>query len=337
MKSWLALVLIAASSQLSARGIDFPNGGPHDGRDSTFIRTSELPWSFRIYSVNKISEMVLRTPNDSLPAAVYNPRSKIAVGVGIFYRSIGIWTGLRVDVFEKNKKTVAYDLQLNQYAKRFANDLYLQYYEGVYLNNAFEYRFSSPIPPGAEFRSDVRTISVGISSNYYSNWKRFSTRAPFIQSEQQLKNAGSAILGGSFNNFSFNADSSVIPNARYLHPSQAIQSGSFFTAACNVGYAYTFVFSKNGYFNLNGIAGPGLTHWQYLVENASGFKGIRPMLRIGGRVSAGYNWERFFTGMTGVIEQYNIFYNRNNVKYVFGNVRFFVGYRPDFNSGKSNR
>lgn len=336
MKTWFTLLFFATLSQLSARESDSLKG-PIAGRDSTYIRSCELPWSFRIYSVNKISEMILRTPSDSLPAATYNPRSKIALGIGVFYRSVGIWTGLRIDQFDKNSKTIAYDLQLNQYAKRFTNDLYLQYYEGVYLENAYDYRFSSPIPPGAEFRGDIRTFSTGMNTNYYSNWKHFSTRAPFIQSELQLKNAGSAILGGSLNNFSFNADSSVIPNAKYLQPSQAIQSGSFFTIAGNVGYAYTFVWSKYGYINLNGIAGPGLTRWEYLVENASGFKGVRPMLRLGGRISAGYNWDRFFTGMSAVIDQFNIFYNKNTVNYVFGNVRVFVGYRPDFNRGRSNR
>ncbi|MHB1279112.1 MAG: DUF4421 family protein [Bacteroidia bacterium] len=336
MKTWMTLVFLATISQLTARGIDFPKG-PISGRDSTCIRTCDLPWSFRLYTVNKISEMVLRTPNDSLPAATYNPRSKIAIGVGVFYRSVGIWTGLRVDVFDKNKKTIAYDLQLNQYAKRFANDLYLQYYEGVYLNNAYDYRFTTPVPREAEFRGDIKTLSLGISSNYYVNWEHFSTRAPFIQSELQLKNAGSAILGGSLNNFSFNADSSVFPNAKALQPSQAIRSGSFSTVAGNIGYAYTFVLNKYGYINLNAIAGPGLTRWEYLIEDASGFKGVRPMLRVGGRISAGYNWDRFFTGMSAVIDQFNIFYNRNTVNYVFGNVRLFVGYRPDFNRGRSNR
>lgn len=336
MKTWLTLLLICILSQLNAKGIDDPKI-VSSGRDSSCISSCKLPWSFRLYSVNKISEMILRTPNDSLPAATYNPRSKVAIGVGVFYRSFGVWTGLRVDVFDKNKKTIAYDLQLNQYAKRFTNDLHLQYYEGVYLDNAYDYRFTNPIPPEAEFRGDVSTFSMGINSNYYVNWEHFSTRAPFIQSELQLKNAGSIILGGSLNNFSFNADSSVFPNAKTLQPSQAVRSGSFFTMAVNVGYAYTFVWSKYGYININAIAGPGITRWEYLVEDASGYQGVRPMLRAGGRISAGYNWDRVFTGVSAVIEQLNIFYDSNTVNYVFGNVRVFVGYRPDFNRDRSNR
>lgn len=306
-------------------------------RDTSYIRVTKEPWNFRLYSVNKISEMILHTPNDSLPAASYNPKAKIGVGVGAFYRSFGAWIGLRVDAFDKSKNTVQYDLQLNQYAKRFVNDLYLQYYEGIYLTNAIDFAHLGPIEESRQFRPDLRTFHVGLNSNYYRNWKRFSTRAPFVQSELQLKNAGSTIFGGTVTQYSFDADSSIIPKATQLQPDQAIRAGQFLTVAANLGYAYTFVWGKYAYVNVNAVAGPGLTRWEYQVDNAAGYAGIRPMLRLGGRLSAGYNVNQFFAGMSAVFDQFTIFYNQNTVSYVMGNMRLFIGYRPKINSGKSRR
>jgi hypothetical protein len=340
MKAWLTLLTCLVLGQFPAKGIDNTEmqGGTTDSlkqgdsRDSSYIRQWSQPWTFRLYSVQKLTKLVLKTPNTQ-PATIYEPRAKIGLGVGIFYRSIGSWLGVRVDFFEKNKKTVAYDLQFNQFLKRLANDIYMQYYEGVYLNQDYN---NHNIPVEAEFRGDIRTFSTGITSNYYFNWRKFSTGAPYVQSERQLKNAGSFILGGSLNVLDFKADSTIIPNASAFQPDEAITSGSFYTAAANIGYSYTFVFGTNGFVNFTGIAGPGLTRWEYGVDAISR-SGVRPTFRAGGRVAAGYNWEHFFTGTSAVVDQFFVFYDGNTLNHFFGNVRLFVGYRPAFNSGRSNR
>jgi len=97
-------------------------------RDSTYIGIVKYPWNFRLYGVNKVLNVIIRTSSDSLPSAKYNPRDKVGIGIGTFYRSTGIWTGLRLDAFDENKTGVGLDLQLNQYVERVSHDIYFQYY-----------------------------------------------------------------------------------------------------------------------------------------------------------------------------------------------------------------
>lgn len=327
--SILGLVLLVTSQCYGAGGEKKFLGN----RDSSFIGIAQYPWNFRLYSVNKGIGVVLRTSSDSLPSANYNPRDKIGIGIGTFYRSIGIWTGLRIDAFDKNKKGLSLDLQLNQYGDRFSNDFYFQYYQGLYLENPEGFSRFSPIPTSTLYRKDLQVLNYGINTNYYFNWKKFSIRAAFIQSEFQKKSAGSMVIGGSFANFNFAADSSIIPNSE-LFVAQSIRSGNFLSFAGNFGYSHTFVWKKHLYASMSAIAGPGLSSWSYLIDDASGNKGIRPSIRFGGRFSLGYNSERFFTGISAVFDQFTIFFNDNNIQYTYGNVRLFIGYRPDFSSGK---
>jgi len=302
-------------------------------RDSTYIGVEKHPWNFRLYGVNKVLNMLLRTSSDSLPSANYNPRDKIGIGIGTFYRSVGVWTGLRLDAFDKNKKALSIDLQLNQYGDRFSNDMYFQYYKGLYLENLEGFGRFSPLPTSTQFRKDLRVVNYGLNSNYYFNWKRFSIRSAFVQSEVQKKSAGSMVIGGSIANFNFSADSSIIPNSE-LFTAQSIRSGNFLSLAGNLGYSHTFIWKKNMYTSISAIVGPGISAWSYLIDDASGDKGIRPSFRVGGRFAVGYNAERYFAGISSVIDQFTIFFNDNNVSYTYGNVRLFVGYRPDFSNGK---
>jgi len=309
---------------------------PIGNRDSTYISLPKYPWSFRLYGVYKPINVLIRTNSDSLPSANYNPRAKIGIGIGTYYRSIGLWTGFRIDAFNRKNKRVQLDLQLNQYGDRFTNDLYFQYYKGLFLENPEAFSRYSPLPSSTNLRSDMSILNYGLSSNYYFNWKRFSMRAAFVQSETQKKSAGSFLIGGSFSNFKFSADSSIIPNSK-LFTDQSIRSGNFISLASNIGYSHTFVWKQHFYANLSALAGPGISAWRYVIDDASEDKGIRPSFRVGGRFSVGYNAERYFLGLSSVIDQFTVFFNDNNVSYVYGNMRLFIGYRPDFSSGKARR
>jgi len=305
-------------------------------RDSNYISIPKYPWNFRLHGVYKPLSLILRTSSDSLPSPNYNPRSKMGIGIGTYYRSIGVWTGIRIDALRKKEQRVQLDLQLNQYGNRFTNDVFFQYYKGLYLENPEGFSRFSPLINSTNFRSDMSVFHYGVSSNYYLNWKKFSMRAAFVQSEFQKKSAGSLIFGGGFSNFNFSADSSIIPNSE-LFVAQSIRSGNFFTLASNIGYSHIFVWKKHFFANMSILAGPGISSWNYLIDDASGEKGIRPSLRMGGRFSFGYNSERYFGGLSSVIDQYTLYFNDNNMRYTYGNIRLFIGYRPDFSNGKSRR
>jgi hypothetical protein len=307
---------------------------PLGTRDSNYIAIPVRPWSFRAYTVNKFIEWELKTKSAAIPSVRYNPNNTPGYGVGIFHRSFGAWVGIRLDNSGRKEEQVQLDLQLNQYGEQFYTDLYLQYYKGFALDNTHAH-----FPASTENlrRADISFFSTGLNFNYLLNWKRFSMRAAFIQSELQKKSAGSFYLGISLNSFGFNADSSVVPNTDSLYRSEAVRKGTYYSTGVNAGYSYTLVWWKN--FFLNGTVGIGMGAllWNQQVDGQKSQYGLRPMLRTQARFSGGYSTNRWFAGFSLILDNYNLAYRTGRMDYLLGNSRLFIGFRPNFNNGKSRR
>lgn len=300
-------------------------------RDSLYITIPDRPWSFRAYTVNKVLQWELKTKTDSVPSVRYNPNNKPGFGVGVFHRSFGAWIGLRLDALNGKDEQVQLDLQLNQYGEQFYTDLYLQLYKGFRLDNTYAHvRPGDPLPSEDIRRADLSFYSAGLNLNYLLNWKKFSMRAAFIQSEMQKKSAGSFFLGMGLNAFGFNGDSSVVPNATTYHPVDAVRSGTYFSTTLNLGYSHTFVWWKNWYANATLGVGVGLMSWNYKIEQKDNESGFRPMFRTLGRLSGGYNSRRWFAGFSLILDTSNLNYRGNHIDYQLGNSRVFVGFRPNF-------
>ncbi|MDX5320603.1 MAG: DUF4421 domain-containing protein [Bacteroidota bacterium] len=299
------------------------------GRDSSYIGVVERPWSFRLYGVTKVLELNLRSVEDSIPSARYNPREKLGIGVGTFYRSFGLWAGMQLGNKPNERQAFRLDLQLNQFGKKFTNDYYFQFYRGLFLENQDVFqRFIQTSTNN--YREDISVVGFGMNSYYYFNWKRFSMRAVYIQSEQQKKAAGSLLAGGSLSNFAFQADSSVLPLNQTDFAGEGIRAGNSLLLAGNIGYTYSWVWNEHAYANVTVISGAGISSWSYSIIDGPDNQVIRPLWRIAGRASIGYNSKRFFYGINAIMDQSTILYGQRNVSYSMGNIRFFVGYRPGF-------
>lgn len=302
-------------------------GKKPDNRDTSYISTEALPWNIRVYGVTKLMEFNLQPQSDSIPSARYTPQEKIGIGMGAFYKSFGVYLGFHT--FGKKADQIRLDLQLNQFGKKFTNDLYLQIYRGLYLENGDVFqRYLNSIP--GSYRSDVTAASLGINSYYYFNWKKFSMRAAFVQSEYQKKNAGTWMLGGSYSGFAFQADNSLIPLNDTAAERLGVKAGNATILALNGGYSYMLVWKKYAYASLAFIGGGGFANWNYENEINQIYSDLRPVYRIAARASVGYNAERYFFGLNAIFDRFTILDDVNNATYSLGNLRFFVGFRPKF-------
>ncbi len=327
MRKLLPLLLLSLAFQ-SVDAFDLIGKERRNRRDSSYISIPERHWSPRIYGVQKFFDLTFKTPTDSVPNVRYSPYKGIGAGIGIFYRSLGVWVGTRV-AGEKSDG-LQFDLQLNSFGQKFIGDFYLQYHNGFELLNAREHDVVSQNLRAGDYRGDMRSLNYGMTLNYMLNWKKFSARAAFIQTEKQKKSAGSILVGGSLGNLRFVADSSIIPFSENRYPEEGLRAGLYRSFAANIGYSHSFVFGNFWFTNITLGTGLGGVYWKYERDMLPGDQGISPMLRWQVRASLGFNSRVWISGLTAVLDEFNLFYSHNELRYRLGNVRLFVGYRPHF-------
>jgi len=160
----------------------------------------------------------------------------------------------------------------------------------------------------------LASANFGISVNYIINNSRFSYKAAFRDTEKQKKNAGSLIVGGSIFSYQTVADSSFVPReikTDFFQKSRDVSKSGVWAFNGNVGYAYSFVFLKNGIFTVMYILGSGIQDNSFEREIASDVNRWRFSMNHTGRVGVGYRFNRYYARL-GIIRsnQYtNLKYN----------------------------
>ena len=124
--------------------------------------------------------------------------------------------------------TKVFDFQIHNYGKNFVLDLTAQNYRGFYYQ-----KNSNTIPV---LYPDLAVVQVGVEGTYVFNGDKFSARAAFDQSEEQLQSAGSFVLGGGTYFY------------RVQDKDQALSNGNSdarnYQIGVNAGYAYSDVLSE---------------------------------------------------------------------------------------------
>jgi hypothetical protein len=151
----------------------------------------------------------------------------------------------------------------------------------------------------------MRAYTAGLDVTYLFNSEKFSLRAAFIQNEWQKKSAGSFLVGASILYQTTIGDSSIVPqNLVY----QNFYNGFHFKRSSNfsfgpiAGYAYTFVYRKHYFITgaLNGTGSIGVTSLRLTEEDTKVKSGTVLGIRIEILLSAGYNSERWYFGLSYV-------------------------------------
>lgn len=217
--------------------------------DSSYFKTFDGYFTGRFYFSNKFV-----TP-DFIPAAnkqqtiSYRPNTPITMGIGATYQwlTLNLAYGFKfINQFKDDRgKTRYLDLQSHNYGRRGVLDFYGQFYKGFYLQ--------SPIStPGKYYvRPDMGITQIGGQYEHIFNWRKFSYRAAMLQSERQLKSAGSITAGFEVNYSIISADSSFAPTDPLYAGLPALNRIRHIEFGPSLGYAYTLVLFRNVFVHAN--------------------------------------------------------------------------------------
>lgn len=178
---------------------------------------------------------------------------------------------------EDKGQTKSFDFQVHQYSRRFLIDLFYQEYKGFYHEKNED---------EIELYPDTQVRQIGAEVGYIFKSNQFSAKAAFEYAEEQLKSAGSFVIGGG----------------AYLHrlsPGEELSESDKnridnFQVGVNGGYAYSWV--PNEHWLFSGIITAGANFGNETVMLKEGKVKIYPT--VFARGSAGYHkpgWAVYFS------------------------------------------
>jgi len=312
--------------------------------DTNYIKDLSHKLSIRILTVNKFSSFDIKD-NDVDSMVSYSPNRNLNLGFGVNYKWFGLWMAFKFpflnDDDAKYGETKRFDAITSIFLRKLAIDFYLSTYKGFYIENPESYLpdwdDSMPYPQ----RSDIRTTKIGGSCTYAFKYKKYSTKAAFIQTEQQKKSAGSFLLGGFFSYFRIEGDSSFVPYQldEIYNPALLFNNVKVFGGGVTFGYAHTFVLWKKFYISFSLVPGVSIQGYQIAYEDGQETKtGSFIAGRFLARVGLGYNSEKSYAGLTASSDSYSGSTGneqRNSLNYEVGVIRFFYGRRFNFPTFKN--
>ena len=285
-------------------------------KDSNYIESYFNDLIVRIYSGEKTHSLELSDLNEPYHLK-YLPNGYFNLGAGFSYRSFGISLATKIPVFQnssvKHGDTKRFGIQYYLYSGKFSVDVLTSFSKGYYLNRSFSH-LASYAKDREYQRPDMSSANLGITVNYIFNNSRFSYKAAFSDNEKQKKNAGSMIAEKSIFSYQTIADSAFVPReikSDYFQKSRDVSKSGVLAFNANLGYAYSFVFFKNGIFTLSYILGSGVQDNSFEREIEPDVNRWRISMNHTGRVGVGYRFNRYYARL-GIIRstQYtNLKYN----------------------------
>jgi hypothetical protein len=266
------------------------------------------------------------------------------IGIGLNSHRFGLVVNTGISLFkgdvDKKGKTKFRDYQLNIYGKRVVTDLSFQNYNGFYVRNTRRILPSGITLPGRfELRPDIEAYSIGVSSLYIFNYKKFSYRGSFAFTEKQLKSAGSFVAGVYYTFMYADSDSSIISsNFRSVFDSSIfLKKAITQNGGINLGYIHTLVIKKKSYVTLSLVNGMGAGRLHSLnVMGERKNSSVTLSVKTSFRIAAGFDDGKFFGGGMGIFDVFAYStYSDISLDHGLGKFRVFLGYR--FNVLKEER
>ena len=228
-------------------------------------------------------------------------------------------------------KTHYLDLQFHGYNKKFSLDVLAQFYRGFYLSQGGKVTLDHYY-----IRPDLRANIVGGSFQYILNYRRFSLRASYLQTEWQKRSAGSVLIGFETYTGRVRADSTFTPTFVNRQVAKLNETKmSFIVLGPNVGYAYTLVVQEH--FFLTGSASVCLDYGVNTLTAMDGKTNAGALSsNIFSRLMAGYNSERWALSIIYINNEVHLAGNNSNRVLVLntGNVRVCFVHRFDLGSAE---
>jgi hypothetical protein len=165
-----------------------------EGVDSNYIHVLTEKIHLRSFLSRKYTNVVISTNGRN--SINYEPNSTVSFDIGATIKSFSLNAaygfGFLNEEQEKGETTYI-DLQANIYKREYVVNIFVQLYEGFFLNNTSTLNQNYNLP--FYLRPDLRARLFGVSYLHVFNSDKFSYAAPFVQNEIQEKSAGSFLLG----------------------------------------------------------------------------------------------------------------------------------------------
>nr|NQU93929.1 DUF4421 family protein [Bacteroidota bacterium] len=275
--------------------------------DSNYIEYSPKILVIRMFTSTKYLNFEI-ADNALKERLIYKPNENQVLGIGFMYKWVGVNLGFTMPFMNSDDetygKTKYLDLQSHIYLRKGTFDIYLQRYKGFYLENSGDMIVNWPGEEVYMIRPDIRAHTFGINYHHFFNYKEYSYRASFVQSEVQKKSAGSFILGINADYAFLEGDSSIIPdNVSYenFYQNRHFSKGSLLNVGAGFGYTHTFVIWKRFFISLslNGGLSLGYTRLHKSEQNTVDYR-IGYNANAAGRFAFGYNHNKWYVGFSSL-------------------------------------
>ncbi len=303
--------------------------------DTFYIQTFPRALTIKAFLNNKFLFLGIESASGDY-SLDYEPNGNQTIGVGLSYKWLGFSIDYKIVNRESNQhygETSYLDLQTNLLLRKGVFDLYLQKYEGFYLDNSAAMIEGWDDPETYQLRPDIRVFSTGANYTHVFNPQRFSYIASFSQTEVQRRSAGSIILGTSVSYQRVQADSAFVPEN--LIYTDAFGTGKYddlkgFTTSARFGYAHTLVALHRFFISASLDLGMSYNYTRIFTTDGSDSHGsLKANLSNTFKLAAGYNNAKWFAGVT--LASFNQINrpsgDKNQIQIQHGYVRLTVAHR----------
>lgn len=298
--------------------------------------------SARLNVAQQYFTFALKSQKGDQKEAIYRPNVQGSYGLELYYRKLGLGLSLGFPTSPREialfGKTRFWDFQINMYKTKFNFDVNLQWYKGFYQSNPEDFNPNWKISAGYPQLPELRTFNVGMNAYYVFNHDKFSYQAAFIQTERQIRSAGSFLLMGSTFHTRIRSDTDLLPSSNPLEKNQGtnFREGYFNLLSVAPGYAYTFVINENYYVSPSLLWGLSLRQQSYVIDGERSV-GAGIGQKINFRLAAGYYGKQVFAGFNLIWDNNRMGMENVRLSTSAVNIKLFVGYRFNRIFGKSVR
>jgi len=325
----IGILLLGASFGLRGQGIIKLFQKYKGQQDSTYVKVYPQTYSLKTYFSYRNFTLKLTDLDDKGSTIAYRPNNPLRLGFVGSYKDIRFGFSVKLPSFFPDRgNTRSWGMFINTQTNIFSwgFDFYFLRNKGYYLDDPEVHLplwdKSMPYP----FRSDIRTINVGMATHIVFS-KKFSLKAATIQSEKQLKSAGGIALDLALKFSSLRSDSTIIPYSQrdYYADLVGFNKGGFFTLAISPGYAYTYV-HNDFYATALAYLGVGIQTQTYVNNNDRKWSmQLRPKFKFMHII--GYTNNDYFANVTFIYENNLVRFNRTRFNSSYLSVSLGGGFR----------
>jgi hypothetical protein len=289
--------------------------------DTNYVRTFPDKITGRFYLSRKYTNLGIF--DDSAGVQLnYEPNTTLNLGIGATVGPFTLNLAYGFNFLNPDQgqgRTRYLDLQSHSYTNKFIIDFFGQFYRGLYLEN------TSEINPEYEdpyyVRGDIYEQILGGSVLYIFNNKKYSFRSGLMQNEQQLKSAGSWMVGAETYLGLVLGDSAVVPSFTDQLTYTGLQGRdriAFFKIGPSGGYAHTFVVAQKWFFMIALTMNIGVSTYSTYGPGLERFRDSQFDVGFFSRFALGYNTENWYLGVSSVDNSISAARSPDEVYAIFG-------------------